>query len=195
MSTDVQTEAAASTPTTSPAVDAWLAGATGRRMEIGLAGLKHMASLSQETHAYTATVTLDGVRAFEASNHGHGGCDMYHRVKGYTGPSDIEVDLWLKANTPKIQCHGMKLDNSLEIAVGDIIDAQLGDKAFKRMLTTKILVIDKTADGKDALFTYKGKPTPEALASMRRAIDGGRIKGRLVNGGNNAILAEARNLV
>lgn len=190
--TDIDASAVFAKP--NPAADAWLAADPKRSMAIGIVGLKHMASLSEETHAYTATITLDGARAFEGSNHGHGGCDMYHRVKGYTGPSDVEVDAWLKANTPKIETHGMELDNCLEIIVGDLINEQLGDKALKRMLSTKIVVIDKTDGGEDALFTYKGKPTPEALTSMRAAIASGRIKGRLVNG-DDAVMAEARKLV
>lgn len=164
-------------------------------MQITIANLKHSASLSEETHAYTATVLIDGVRAFEASNHGTGGPDMYHPVKGYSGPSEQEVDAWLKANTPKIEAYGMQLDNSLEIVVGDLINDELVSKALKRMLSTKIVVLDKDDNGQDALFTYKGKPTPEALDNMRRWIAAGKIKGRLVNGGDDAIMAEARKLV
>ena len=164
-------------------------------MIITIANLKHMASLSQETHAYTATVLVDGVRAFEASNHGTGGPDMYHPVKGYAGPDERAVDAWLKANTPKIEAFGMELENSLEIVVGDLINAELGAKRLKRLLSTKILVIDKDKDGGDALYTYTGKPTPEALAQMTAAIAAGRVKGRLVNGGDEAIMTEARRLV
>jgi len=179
---------------TSPAADAWLLADPTRSMKVTIAGLKHMASLSEETHAYTATILIDGVRAFEGSNHGTGGPDMYHRLKGYDGPSDIEIDAWLKANTPKLEYHGMELDNSLEIIVGDLINEQLGDKVLKRMLSTKIVVLDKGDDGEDALFTYKGKPTPENLAAMRGWIAGGKVKGRLVNG-DEAVMAEARKLV
>lgn len=163
-------------------------------MKITIANLKHSPSLSEETHAYTATVLVDGVRAFEASNHGTGGPDMYHPIKGYAGPTDIEVDAWLKANTPQHEAYGMKLDNSLEIVVGDLINDEIARKQLTRMLGSKIVVIDKEA-GEDALFTYKGKPTPEALASMKTAIAAGKIKGRLVNGGDEAIMVEARKLV
>lgn len=37
-----------------------------------------MASLSQETTAYTATLWWKGKRVADASNHGHGGSDLYH---------------------------------------------------------------------------------------------------------------------
>lgn len=179
----------------SPAIEAWLKANPARSMKIGLTGLKHMASLSEETHAFTATVTLDGVRAFEASNHGTGGPDSYWPVKGYEGPSEQEVDKWLRTNTPKTEAYGMELENSLEIVVGDLINDEICRKALKRMLNTKILVIDKNGDGEAALYTYKGKPTPENLASMQRWIDAGKVKGRLVNGGDDAIMAEAQKLV
>lgn len=163
-------------------------------MQITIANLKHSATLSEETHAYTATILVDGVRAFEGSNHGTGGPDMYHPVKGYTGPSPREVDEWLKTNTPKITGHGMEIDNCLEIVVGDLINDALRTKMLKRMLTGKILVIQQD-QGQDALFSYKGKPTPENIASMRRHIADGKIKGELVNGADDAVMAKALQLV
>lgn len=163
-------------------------------MKITLANLRHSPSLSQETHAYTATVLVDGVRAFEASNHGTGGPDMYHPVKGYSGPSVGDVDAWLKDNTPADESHGIRLDNCLEFVVGDLINEEIARKRLNRLLSAKILVIDQSK-GEDALFTYKAKPTPESLARMAAAIAAGKVKGRLVNGGDEAILAEARKLV
>ena len=178
-----------------PAIDTWLKGGKApRTMTIGITGLKHMASLSEETNAYTATILLDGVRAFEGSNHGHGGPDMYHVLKGYDGPSPEEVDAWIKATMPSYHFQGMDLDQSLEMVVGELVESELRTKRLKRLLSTKILVIEKV-DGEDGLYTYKGKPTPEALESMRKSIAAGKIKGRLVNGGDEAIMAETRKLV
>lgn len=163
-------------------------------MKITIANLKHSESLSEETNAYTATVLVDGVRAFHASNHGTGGPDLYQPIQGYTGPSESEINDWLKDNTPKIKTYGMELDNSLEIVVGDLIIEKLRDSRLKRLLRTKILVIDDK-DGEPALYTYKGKPTDQNLGSMRAAILGKKVSGRLVNGGGEDIMAEARNLV
>jgi hypothetical protein len=88
----------------------------------------------------------------------------------------------------------MKLDNTLEMVVGDLIEEKLRDARLKRLLRTKILIIDDK-DGEPALYTYKGKPTDQNLGSMRAAILGKKITGRLVNGGDEALLAEARALV
>lgn len=192
--TQTQTPAITKHNRPTPAVEAWLKADPKRTLAITITGLKHMAALSEETHAYSATVLIDGVRAFSASNHGTGGPDMYHEIQGYAGPSAMEVEAWLCQNTPKIPYHGIELDNSLEIIVGDLINDELGRKHLTRMLKTKIIVIDEDG-GQPALFTYKGKPTAEALADMKRLIAAGKVKGRLVNGGDEAVLAEARKLI
>lgn len=48
-----------------------------------LKAIKYMASLSEETHCYTADLYLDGVRIAQVGNHGHGGCDFQHAVGGF----------------------------------------------------------------------------------------------------------------
>ena len=40
--------------------------------------VKYMASLSHETHCYSADLYLNGAKVAEISNHGHGGCDDVH---------------------------------------------------------------------------------------------------------------------
>ncbi len=200
MKTNVSARTApAGQPTTSPgmtpAIAAWLKGGrTPRSMTVSITGLKHMASLSEETNAYTATILLDGVRAFEGSNRGHGGPDMYHRLKGYEGPDPEEVDAWLRATMPTERFDGMDLEQSLETVVGDLVESELRTRRLKRLLSTRILVIDK-AEGGNALYTYKGKPTPENLQAIRTSIAAGRTKGRLVNDGGEAIMTEALALV
>lgn len=191
------TTTTAERPAAHAEVDAWMKGGTAtkpRTLTIAIASLKHMPSLSEETNAYTATVLVDGVRAFDASNHGQGGCDFYHRIKGYDGPDAHEIDAWLKVNSPKIESHGMQLDNCLEIIVGDLLEAEVSRKRLNRLLSSKMLVIDDKG-GEPALYTYKHKPTPQNIEAMRKAIAGGKVKGRLVNGGDEAIMAEARGLV
>ena len=53
-------------------------------MNIELKNFKPSASLSEETTAYTATIWVDGKRAFTAKNGGYGGPDFYLPVKGQT---------------------------------------------------------------------------------------------------------------
>lgn len=47
-------------------------------MKIELRNIKILASLSEETPAYTGTLFVDGKKIGDVSNHGHGGCDEYH---------------------------------------------------------------------------------------------------------------------
>lgn len=162
-------------------------------MNITIANLKHSESLSEETHAYTATILVDGVRAFHASNHGTGGADLYRPIEGYTGPTEEEIDEWLKTNTPPIESGGMQLENCLELVVGDLIEEKLIEKRLKRMLKTKILVISQE-NGKDALFSYKGKPTAQNLEAMRKHISSNKIKGELVNEGGPEVFERAKSL-
>lgn len=47
-------------------------------MKITLKNFKHLASLSEETLCFTATVCVDGKAIGTASNHGHGGSTTVH---------------------------------------------------------------------------------------------------------------------
>lgn len=66
-------------------------------MKIEIRNLKIARSLSEETTAYTATIVVDGVPTFAASNHGTGGCDFYARLPT-AKVTEAEVDAWLAVN-------------------------------------------------------------------------------------------------
>lgn len=142
-------------------------------MKIELKNLERMASLSEETHCYTATVYIDGKPAFHASNHGHGGCDLYHRVEGYTGPSEAEVNEYL-ASTRPVERHErddgsfFEMKHCLEFEVGEQIDSILRQRILNRMLKNKIVVLVKDGE-RDALATYpaKFKPTAQNIAILQ----------------------------
>lgn len=146
-------------------------------MEIELKSVKIHKGLSEETYCYTATVLVDGVPAFHASNHGHGGADMYHPVKGYNGPSEIEINAWLKANKEPCVSHGVTMEYDLELMVGELLDDHERRKTLSRMLKTKIVVMVEHK-GEDALASYPArlKPTPENIARIAAKGD------RVVNG-------------
>ncbi|UYY79684.1 hypothetical protein [Sphingomonas sp. R1] len=163
-------------------------------MEITIKKLRHCASLSQETHAFTAIICVDGVAAFEASNGGCGGPDQYHELRGYSGPSTAAIDAWLAANTPPSKGESYELPNCLEFVVCDLINAELARKRLDRLLKAKVIVID-TAEGAPVLFAYKLRPTPEALATIRGRIASGQMRGELVNGAEEPVIARALSLV
>jgi hypothetical protein len=71
-------------------------------MKLELKNVKIARNLSRETLAYTATVYVNGKRAVDVSNDGHGGCDMQHRVEG--GEHTVEaINDWCKANLPALE--------------------------------------------------------------------------------------------
>ena len=47
-------------------------------MEITSKNISHNERLSEETNCFSATIYIDGKKAGEASNHGHGGPTMIH---------------------------------------------------------------------------------------------------------------------
>lgn len=135
-------------------------------MLIELKNLKHMASLSEETYCYTGTVYVDGKKAFEASNRGHGGCDDYRQIGTVT---EAEVNDWLKANHPPYENDGFKLDYDLEMFIGDLITAELAAKERKRIVAKlrKLLATNVAAIEGNSLVTWKLPPTPENLLRVK----------------------------
>lgn len=141
-------------------------------MQITLKSLKIAKSLSEETTAYTAIVLVDGRPAFHASNHGHGGCDMYHPVQGYTGPTEAEINAYLAANEPPMTFDDIGHPEmtpspcDLEMFVGRLIEQQERRQILDRLLKRAVVVIGDNK-GHPALFSYKAKPTPENLNLLR----------------------------
>ncbi len=142
-------------------------------MKIEVRNLKHSASLSDETYAYTATIYVDGKPAFHASNHGTGGPDMYHPIAPFTYADVKRVDEYL-ASTRPVEHHEradgstFEMKHCLEFEVGEQIDAILTKRRLDGMLKRKLVVLVDNK-GKPALATYpaKFKPTPENIAKLK----------------------------
>lgn len=147
-------------------------------MKIELRHVKIARRLSEETTAYAATIYVDGKPAFYATNHGHGGCDNYHAVAGYTGPSEAEIGAWLAENAPPMGPYDPNpatralYDNGtscdLELFVGRLLAAHEAsaerkriEKKLDRLLATVVVGI---RDG--ALVTWKAAPTAETVARL-----------------------------
>ena len=140
-------------------------------MKIELKNLKVALSLSEETNAYTATIYVDGQRAFEASNHGTGGADLYRPLPGYTGPSEAEVSAWLKANKEPLQSHGMTLEYDLELFVGELVDAHVNEQErrkvrgkFDRLVRDELVAIEGT---RVVSFGKRWPPTAANIEKLR----------------------------
>lgn len=138
-------------------------------MKIELKNIKIHHGLSEETHCYTATIYVDGKRAFDASNHGHGGADDYWPVKGYEGPDESAISAWLKENRPPIVGPDYSLEMNLEMEVSNLLDAHIAAEERKRITRSFDRILSKSIaairDGK--LITWKAPPTPANLAAIK----------------------------
>lgn len=130
-------------------------------MKFELKNVSHSESLSEETNAFTASLYIDGVKFCTVSNHGTGGPDDYSGVTR----SEIErVNAWLKANTPKIESHGVTLDNDLELVVGDLLEDWLTRRDLKAAMRKDVLWRD--SDGKLYAVKIKGRPVGTLIAAI-----------------------------
>lgn len=153
-------------------------------MRIEIKKLQIAASLSEETTAYTADIYVDGIKTFAASNHGHGGCDMYHRYPGAQVSEDT-VNAWLAANVPpdgpwnkdaaKREAYDMGHSCTLETFVGRHVASVEAAKetarirrAYAKKLADRICALN--AQGHFVIFGKAiHKPTPAHLAQLRKA--------------------------
>ena len=138
-------------------------------MKIELKNFKHAEFASHETNCYEATVYVDGKRAFFASNEGHGGADFYEPLHA-EGKDPKQARLEFDAVMEKVEAHcatlpkwGSKfggednMDVDLEILIGNLIDKKLMEKALKKLLKSRVLMLDKNDDGVPKIFEVKYK--------------------------------------
>lgn len=138
-------------------------------MKIELKNFKHAEFASHETHCYEATVYVDGKRAFYASNDGHGGADFYeplHSIRKDPKEARSEFDAVMAkveahcATLPKWRSKFAVEDNmdvDIEILIGDIINKKLLAKDLKKLLKSRVLMLDENDDGELAIFEVKHK--------------------------------------
>ena len=108
-------------------------------MDIKLKNVKYIASMSEETHCFTASVYIDGVKAGEVSNRGHGGPNEFR-------PDAVRETIDAYAKTlPPIKCSfkdkdgkDVEMDVCSEIIIGDLMNDHLAEKDLKRIITTRI---------------------------------------------------------
>jgi hypothetical protein len=102
-------------------------------MKIELRNVTFCARLSEETNAFAAVVYIDGKKACEVSNDGHGGPDRY---------SDWDVEKRINAyakTLPPVECFGTTLEQNADMLIGDLFNAWLVERAVKKDLKTRIV--------------------------------------------------------
>lgn len=116
---------------------------------IELRGIQHNERMSEETNCYSAKVFVDGKHVFDVSNHGHGGCDDFHPIKGgWTVQQIWDFDAKIKAESPDrptdlppIDGKPFTMKDDLESIFGDIVTKFLIMKDFKRHMRSKVLFV------------------------------------------------------
>ena len=140
-------------------------------MELELRNIKRHAGLSQETHAYTATIYWNRRKFCEVENSGHGGCDMQRPVAPFTD-ADIqyidamcenELPMWGSQFDPD---EGDTYRTDLEQWCGEQVNIHLTRRDLKRKLKSRAVF---TMHNEKRLFEvkYKGrKAYDDALGAM-----------------------------
>lgn len=121
-------------------------------MKIELKNLKINERLSEETVCFSATVYVDGKRAFEACNRGHGGANEYH--------GDCGAAAAYAATLPPYTSPVGSLPYDLDMLIGDLIEAAQFERALKRDLK-RVVFVD---NGK--YFLTKADATPDMIAAV-----------------------------
>ena len=129
-------------------------------MKLELKNIKRHAGLSQETHAYTATVYWENRKLCEVENAGHGGGDMQHPIAPFTYDDiryvnalcENELPMWGSRFDPD---EGDTHRTDLEMWCSDKVNQHLLAKDLKRAMNSKVLVVDPAEEGVSE-YRWKG---------------------------------------
>src|SRR5665213_494303 len=115
-------------------------------MKIELKKVSYNKKFSRETSAYTADIWVDGSKRGTVMNDGGGGTD-------HVEPAQLSRDIETYANSlPQVEAFGMKLTQSTDMVLGDLLNKYLAAKELQKQMKTKTL-FTKT-DGK--VYSIKG---------------------------------------
>jgi hypothetical protein len=155
---------------------------TAFSMTVTLQNVKHSASLSEETDAFTATVCLDGVPAFVASNHGTGGCNEYDPLRGQSLDKFREqlarFERWVTEKVPAAEKYkGWHPSIEMDSIIGEKLTQHLRVKDYQRLTRTKLVLIE---DGQLYTLNLKNKVRPDQLSEEQRTGIASRHPGAVI---------------
>lgn len=123
-------------------------------MNITLKNLDFSERMSEETNCFCATVYVDGKKAFEVSNRGHGACNEYHV---------IDKDLYDRAEAFAKETQKEFDFEQLDMLIDDLLNAHLAVKEVKKLMKRKILFVND----KQQLMSMGVQPTEKNLKQFR----------------------------
>lgn len=112
-------------------------------LNISLRSLKINKTMSEETTCFSAQVIIDGRHVFDVSNHGHGGADNWHPVKGgFTMGEICDLNNKIKETYPPlIIAHANTIPADLETVVAELITETEVIKDVRRHAKKKMLFL------------------------------------------------------
>lgn len=122
-------------------------------MQIELKRISHNERLSEETFAFSADLYIDGAKAGDVRNSGHGGCHMFS-----DRAAEERLNAYARTLAP-IDVSGMYRDGEkhtmpqdAESIVNDLVSAYLVERDLKKALSKRILY---TKQGETAIYQTK----------------------------------------
>lgn len=138
-------------------------------MKLELKNVKVLASLSEETPAYTATLYVDGKKLCDVSNHGHGGGDDIFPHNAWDAYK--KVDEWVAANHAPdyYDYNGQKIEikQSLEGWCHTEVWASVERKNFASKLSRSIMYVRPNEKNVFGVTFPKGKDKATILAAYK----------------------------
>ncbi len=142
-------------------------------MKIELKNFKHAAFSSKGTACFTATVYVDDVKTFIASNSGQGECSSFYPVDGKTLEDVHQVERWIESQ-PKIKLMDeFEVFDSLDYFIARLVDRQIETVRLKRLLKKHVIIYDPMSyppsPKAGALLEFPGSVKPASLNDKQRA--------------------------
>lgn len=131
-------------------------------MKVELKNIKIVKSMSEETLCFTAVGYVDGIKTFNVSNRGYGGCHDYDLInyEPETKSRFEHLEAWAKT-LPAEHFNGMELPRDIDSVIDDaLVDYEMR-QLLKRITKNKIAYVD---DGK--LWTVKLEYSPARLDKL-----------------------------
>lgn len=115
-------------------------------MKIELKNVKYFAAGSEETSCFVATVYVDGVKAAEARNEGHGGCTF---ITPHTVAAKInEYAATLPAETVDMgNGETFQMEQTAETIIDELLTVHLLERDYKKAISKRMLYTKKDAPG------------------------------------------------
>jgi hypothetical protein len=102
-------------------------------MNITLKNVSYSAAMSQETSCFTATIYVDGVKAGDARNDGHGGSTFI-----FPHSLEKQIEVYAKTLPPRV-FQDMTLSMDADMVIGDLLSDHLLLKEMRAKMKNTIL--------------------------------------------------------